>query len=281
MAEQEKTAEKTETLTDAITKAVASQDKSDVVLEKEGEEKEEEQEEEKEPADKIEVDDEHVQGKAIVQILKDPNKASAFIDFLARQAGYSKGEIKTQADVKEAEADINKILERHLGQEFQFLVPKLGPALKEGLEALIESRDTNSDLRVRLERQELKSIESETAETHVSLAQEWFGSNDMPVEVVKEMSRAMDEFPPTDPNMSPERYYRRIFALAVGELGIQKGNKQKGDRTERNRSDSVARNLSSQNRGVTPSNNGGNPRKMSLKDAVSLAMEQVEQSSKK
>lgn len=274
--------EKTESLTDAITKAVETQDKSDVVVDKPEEQEEETEHEESDETEKPELDEEHIQGKTIVQILKDPTRSAALVDYLARTAGYTKGEIQTPTDVKEATADINKILEKHLGAEFQFLAPKLGPAIKESLEALIETRgDNTSDIRARLERQELKTIEEETATAHISLAREWFGTDDMPKEVVKEMSKAMDEFPPTDPNMSPEHYYRRIFALAVGELGIRKGNQWKSDRVERNRSDSVARNMSATNRGITPSSNGGNPQKMSLKDAVSLAMEQVDKASKK
>ena len=272
--------EKAESLTDAVTKAIESQDKSDVQIEdKQGEP--EHAESDQNNAETPQMDEEAIQGKAIVQILKDPQKAGAFVDFLAKQAGYTKAEVRN-AEPDEIKADITKILEKHLGQEFSFLAPKLGPALEEALDTKISSRGTDSDLRARVEKQELKAIEQETASTHLELAQEWFGADDMPDAVVKEMSKAMDEFPPTDPAMTPERYYKRIFALAVGELGIQKSNKSRSDRADRSRADGAARNLNANNRGVAPSSNtGATSRKMSLKDAVSLAMEQVEQSSRK
>lgn len=263
------------TLTGAIEKAVEThkQDLSDVVVESE-----ESKEEKKEPEQAQDPDIEN--GRILIQALRDPQKAAAVIDYLATQAGYTRQTVQTRQDVKEARDDINEILERNLGDEFKFLAPKLAPAIKESLESLLSSNDNHSDLRARVEKQELKEIQNETASTHVSLANEWFGSDEMPQNVVNAMSAAMDEFPPTDPNMSPERYYRRIFSLAVGELGITKrGSQQRGARISRNLEDSGARNLTSQNRGITPSLSG-NPRKLTLKDAVSLAVEQVKQSSK-
>src|SRR5215469_7101744 len=103
--------EKVESLTEAVTKAVESQDKSDVQVE----EKQAVDKTESHVEDKVEppgVDEEAIQGKAIVQILKDQQKAGAFIDFLARQAGYTKAELRT-AEPEQAAADISKILEKH------------------------------------------------------------------------------------------------------------------------------------------------------------------------
>src|SRR5215831_4230362 len=120
--------EKTESLTEAVTKAVESQDKSDVQVE--GKQGESEHAESDKASETPAVDEEAIQGKAIVQIFKDPQKAGAFIDFLAKQAGYTKAELRN-AEPDEIKADITKILEKHLGQEFSFLAPKLGPALEE------------------------------------------------------------------------------------------------------------------------------------------------------
>jgi hypothetical protein len=181
--------------------------------------------------------------------------------------------------VRDAKDVINEILERNLGDEFKFLAPKLGPAIKESLEAMLSNQSEDSDLRKRVEAQELKGIQSETAQTHVELANEWFGSDDMPVEVVNSMSQAMDEFPPTA-TISPERYYKKIFALACGELGITKTQKTSG-RVNRNLQDSAARTLASQNRGIPPNKERQLDRKMSLKDSVALAIDQVDQASRR
>jgi hypothetical protein len=275
------------TLTDAVSRAVESQDKSSVDIEtKETQEQETKEPEAKEGEPELSPEDllDIQHGRTILQALRDPEKAPLIIDFLARNAGYTKGTIETKQDVREAAADINSILEKNLGEEFKFLAPKLGPAIKETLEAMLKSgqyNNDNTDLRARLEKQELKEIQNETLKAHVAISQEWFGSDDMPQNIIQEMSKAMDEFPPTDPNMAPERYYRKIFSLVAGEQGLTKKGRASVDKISRNQGDRVARDLASQNRGVTPNMDGSNPRKLSLKDAVSLAMEQVEQASRK
>lgn len=264
------------TLTSAIEKAVEThkQDLSDVQV---GQEEVEERKPEIKKEEPQVQDLDAEQGRALIQALRDPQKAPIVIDFLAQQAGYTKGNIQTRQDVKDAKDTINEILERNLGDDFKFLAPKLAPAIKESLEAMLSATSEDSDLRQRVEAQELKSIQTETAQTHVELAQEWFGSDDMPVEVVNAMSTAMDEFPPTA-TISPERYYKRIFALACGELGITKTQKQ-SDRVNRNLRDSTARNLASQNRGIAPNRERQQAgKKMSLNDSVQLALDQVDQS---
>lgn len=266
--------EKDVTLTGAIEQAVEvhkqeldQQDQSHVVVEKEESSKKEEPKQE--PVQDLDAE----QGRQLIQALRDPQKAPLVIDFLAQQAGYTKATVQNKQDVREAKETINEILERNLGDDFKFLAPKLAPAIKESLEAMLSGED--SDLRQRVEAQELKGIQTETAQTHVELAQEWFGSDDMPTNVVNAMSAAMDEFPPTA-TISPERYYKKIFALACGELGITRTQKQ-GDRVNRNLRDSAARNLASQNRGLAPNREGSKERKLSLKDSVQLAVDQVDQ----
>lgn len=259
-----------QTLTSVIEQAVEvhKQDLSDVKVEAKEDAKEESPKEE--PIQDLDAE----QGKTLIQALRDPEKAPLVIDFLAQQAGYTKATVQNKQDIKDAKDTINEILERNLGEEFKFLAPKLGPAIKESLEAMLTG--TDSDLRQRVEAQELRGIQTETAQTHVELAQEWFGSDDMPTEVVNAMSQAMDEFPPTA-TISPDRYYRKIFALACGELGLSKTSARRSDRVNRNIQDSGTRSLAAQNRGVSPSREGFKDRKMSLKDSVNLALEQVEQ----
>lgn len=275
-------------LTSAVEKAVETQDKvieqdqSQQVIEKEApatEEPEVEEVEESEGSDLSDVETE--EGRTLIRALKDPNRAPLVIDFLATQAGYTKANVQTKADVKEAKKEITQILEKHLGDDFKFLASRLAPAIEESLGSLLQGRDENSDIRQRLERQELREIQNETAQAHIELAREWFGTDDMPANVVKAMSAAIDEFTPSDPNISPAKYYRKIFSLVAGELGLtKKGTQVRGDRIARNRGDEVARNLT-QSKGVSPTTNGENPRRLSLKDAVSLAVEQVDQASRK
>lgn len=265
----------------AVEKAIQQQDKSDVQIEEPRKEvpREESRRETPEPL----FDEDTENGRTLIRALKDPGQAPLIIDFLARQAGYIPGSLAgaTRQEVREAKDNISNILERHLGEEFKFLVPKLAPAIKESIESLRgeEAFDSTSDIRERLDRSELRSIESEVSATHNDLAKDYFGTEEMPDEIAEAMNKAMDEFPPSDPNMSPDQYYRKIFYLVAGERGISRKSGAR-DRIDRSRRDSPARSLSSMNRGIAPENSG-NPRKMSLTDAVSLAMRQIDRASEK
>ena len=220
-----------------------------------------------------EVDLDAANGKVLIQALRDPEKAAFVIDALARQAGYSK--IESKQEVKEAKDDINAILEKHLGDEFKFLAPKLGPAIKEALENIKTSNADVTDLRQRVERQELQEIRSETERAHTTIAREYFNADDMPDNVVAAMDKAMDTFQPSA-DMTPEQYYRKIFYMVVGELGITKKSPRGQAVSERNRSDSAVRQLTSQDRGIVPDTKRGNAKPMSLKDSVRAAIQQVD-----
>lgn len=226
------------------------------------------------------VDEEAEQGRILVQALKDPARAGQVIEFLAKQAGYTKSEIKTTQDVKEVKADITAILKEELGEEFAFLAPKFGKALERALkEVKVENTQTPDpridSLQERVNAQENKEIQTAIAEVHTQLAQDFFGSDDMPQNVITAMSKAMDEFPPTDPSMSPKIYYRKIFSLVAGELGLQKRQGTRVQTIERNKTDAPVRQLSANKRGLTPINPGVES-KMTLQQAVELAQKQVD-----
>jgi hypothetical protein len=279
-------------LTSAIEKAVEThkdefsveQDLSQVQLPS-GDEKQK-VEEKKEP-ELEQVDEDAVQGKVLIEALRDPARAAYVIDMLARQAGYTKADLKTQTDVKEAKADLTKILEEELGAELAFMAPKLGKALDRVLEK-IKTAPTGenaevADLRARVENRERQEVENEILDTHTKLSQEYFSKDDMPPEVAKALSTAMDQFPPADVSMKPSVYYRKIFSLIAGELGLQKKGAFAGRQDEkiaRSREDSAARQLTSNQRGITPSING-NARKMTLDDAVKRAVAQLDETMKK
>lgn len=273
------------TLTDAIEKAVEThkeelakipQDLSGPpAAEEPKEEKEKKEEKKEEPKTEPDLDAEN--GKVLIQALRDPEKAGMVIDYLAKQAGYTKATVETKKEAKTAAKDITEILENNLGDEFKFLAPKLAPAIKEAMESLIATHTDNSDLRERVERQEMREIEKETQSAHAELSQEYFQADDMPDNVIKAMSAAMDEFPPSA-QMQPKVYYRKIFHLVAGELGLSKKvqTKEQTDKAARNRGDAAVRELTSQNRGVTPDVSEGSPKKMTLDEAVKTSLKQVE-----
>lgn len=230
----------------------------------------------------VETSDPEVeQGLMLVRALKDPQQAVVVIDYLAKQAGYTKSEIK-KTPTNEVKEDLTAILKEELGDEFAFLATRIGKGLDRYLKDNIKVDDSRTQsLEARIEIAEKREIESEISKTHSSLAQEFFGADDMPENVIQEMNRAMDKFPASDPNQAPAEYYKDIFTFVSGKLNLQKRSGGRADRVTQNRADAPARNLSATNRGITAEPNGSKARKMGLKDAVQLAMEQVEEASNK
>jgi hypothetical protein len=270
------------TLTDAIEKAVEThkeevarlpQDLSQVPVQSESPE-EALAEKPMAEAQAPEVDQDAENGRLLVQALRDPEKSRMVIDYLARSAGYTPSSVETKTDVKDAKKDITSIFQKHLGDEFGFFAPKLGPAIQEILEGYRTADSDLQDVKARLDRAELGEIQRETAKEHKSIAQEYFGKDDMPDNVVAEMSKAMDRFPPSNPNISPSEYYRDIFTYVAGKLSLSKPQQ-----TTRARQQNVPERLESSSKGVVPSITAS-PRKMSLHDAVRSATEQVERSIK-
>lgn len=262
-----------------------SQDQSSIEV-PEVEETQQTQEEEQTQSEVVppELDEETLQGRDLVRALKDPTKAPFVIDWLARQNGYTKDTVSTKKDVVEAKKDLTSILEEELGSDLKFMAPKLGKALEKYLgsiqkEPSSEDSDTLKNLRERVESTERREIQAELLQTHTSIAKEFFGTDDMPANVATAMSKAMEEFPPNNANVEPKVYYRKIFNFVIGELGLQKSTSNQRDRSANNRAN-VPSNLTRTQKGVTP-NMDGNPRKMSLEQSVRLALEQVEQGSKK
>lgn len=229
-------------------------------------------EEEEEP----EVDEEAIQGKSLVQALKDPARAGQVIDFLARQAGYTKSDITTKQDVKTVKEDITAILEEELGPDLKFIAPQLGKALDKVLSKIQVQNTSGPELEnvsSRLNQIESERIQNEVASTHVELSQAYFGADDVPDNVAKALSQAMDTFKPPE-DMSPRKYYQEIFNLVAGKLGLQKKS-SRGGLVQKNQQSEPARNLTTLNRGRVPTADGQNAKKMTLNKAIELAVSQV------
>ena len=230
-----------------------------------------------------EVDQDAEYGRTLVQALKDPARAGYVIDMLARQAGYTKETVNTKTDVKEAKDDLVGLLETELGDELKFLAPRLGRALDKYLEKMRVEQVPSTEvqeLRARVENRERQEVEREIQTVHTAISQEYFGADDMPEDVAKAVSKAMDQFPPNDPDMRPTTYYRKIFSLVAGERGLSKRTANRTEKITRAQQDAPARQLSANNRGITPNVNG-NARKMTLDDAVKRAVSQLDETLRK
>lgn len=206
--------------------------------------------------------------------LKDPAQAPVIVDMLARAAGYSK--VETKQEVKEVKNTITDILKESLGEEYAFLVDKLAPGLEKILQQRPASRDEEiEDIRARVEEREKQDLQRELAVVHTDIAKEYFGTDDMPENVLTAMEKAMEDFPPSQA-LTPKQWYTKIFNLVAGELRLQpKTSSNTRERAERSRNDVPAK-LQTRQNGVTPVETPKGMKKMTLTEAVNAAALEVE-----
>lgn len=199
--------------------------------------------------------------------LKDPEKAPVLIDFIAKNAGYSK--IETKTELKEAKRDINAILREKLGDEFEPLIEKLGPALDEILKEKLE--ESTKGLRESIDNDKKEKLQNEFLGIFKGISKDHYDNKDIPDDVAKEMNAIIEDFEPKA-GMSMDKYLKSIHNLALINLG--KSTRPNTGRTEANRKDAPSR-LASE-RGGQPAQGETVPKKMGLDAAVKAAVEEVE-----
>ena len=199
--------------------------------------------------------------------LQDPEKAPHLIEFVAKSAGYSK--IETKAELKEAKRDIKGILKEKLGDEFEPLYERLGPALEEILTEKLE--EATKGIREDIQSEKKEKLESEYLGIMNGIVKDYNYGDDLPSDITKEMQSIMEEFDPK-PGMSMDKYLKSIHNLALINLG--KSTNKPNARTERNRLDAPSR-LASE-RGGSPGEGVAIPKKMGLDAAVKAAVDEVE-----
>lgn len=239
----------------------------------------------KEPPTKEPPKDEKVQGlsadqlkeaEQLYNLFKDPEKAPAVIDWLARQAGYDKIKVETKQDVKEIKKDIKGILEEKLGPELSFLADKLAPAIDDILKEKLDEH--TKDIRETLQQGELDKIAQQSETALESLSKEWFDDKEPPKEITARINELIDEMPAAK-GMTAAKYMERLFLIAVGEKGLTKKSATSSSdatvkRAATNRNDAPSRLAS--DRGARSQQETTLPtRKMNLADAVALAAETV------
>jgi hypothetical protein len=216
------------------------------------------------------------QAKELFKALNDPVQAPLFIDFLARQAGYTKGEIAkaaaTKAETATLAEDTISILKESLGEEFGFLADKFAPAIEKILAKKVE--ESQKDIREEFTRQETTRLQNESATVMSKLADGFFGKGEeLPDTVTSEMSKYMDRMQPSK-GTSLKEYVEDAFNAAIGKLGLQKTDKDKQNRTNKNRTDAASR-LASE-RVPAEENIQLDSKPMSRQQAIKAAVEAVD-----
>ena len=215
------------------------------------------------------------QAELLFDALNNPEQAGTVIDFLAKQAGYTKAELKTvetKTEVKEVKDDILEIFEKALGDEFKFLAPNLSKAVSEALNKRLES--SQADIRAKFQEQEEEKLRGQSDSAINKLTEGFFGKDsELPKEVVTEMSKYMDRIQPNT-NTTVSEYIEDAFHAAIGKLGLSKVNKSKQERISKNRTDAPTR-LASE-RVPHEDNIQRDSKPLSRKDAIRAAVEALE-----
>jgi len=166
----------------------------------------EETEEITEDSDDSEEPDPDIENaKALYKALKNPQTAMPIIQELAKQAGLL-GATQTQAT-----KTILDVVAEHLGEEYKFLAPKIGPAIQ----AVV--REEMKGLQTKLDQQVTHKLEQEVDEALDGLNRQTKGEAK---KLFPKIAKLMDEFQPSG-GISTKKYITRLYNLAKQEESQQ------------------------------------------------------------
>lgn len=215
-----------------------------------------------------------VQGAELMKALRDPARAPHIIDFLAKQAGYTKAADQpgNKTEVKEAKNDILDLLREGLGEEFSVIADRLAPAIEKILTKKLEQ--SQADIRAKFQEQESEKLKNQSASAIEKLANNFFGEGEeLPPAVSSEMSKFMDRVAPS-PNSTVKEYIEDAFNSAIGKLGLTKTDPKLKERMNKNRNDAASR-LASDRVPADKSLAPENPQSLTRAQAIQAAMDAV------
>ena len=205
---------------------------------------EDEDKEKGKPAESTDV--EKAQALELWNSLKDPERAPAIVEFIAKQAGYTKAELKAaEKSVEQTEIvknDIQDILRESLGADLTEVADRLAVAIGKILDKKLP--EATADLRAKEIARE-SAIHEQAAENETkSISEEYFLGKGIPADVEEAMTKLMDEMPPSA-TISADKYVRKIFNSVAGERGLTKQSQTQQQTRDKNKSDAVSRLASS------------------------------------
>lgn len=228
---------------DAVNKDIKPEDK------KEPEKKATDDKEDKKDDNKTEDDltaEQLGYAKTLFKALSNPNPKiqKRALEAVAKGAGFDLKEVETKEEIKEVKKDVLALLKKAL-PEYEDLTDRLGPALKEIIEGIVEERTKDIREEATKDRNER---EANRVDEGIEKA---FGKWDNAVKVKAEVLKLMDEFP-RRANKSYEEYFTGLIRMAASEKGISleaKGDdkskelkdKETKDKQDKNRNDAQKR----------------------------------------
>jgi len=192
----------------------------------------------------------------LFKALKDPEQAPAVVGWLAEKAGFTKKEARetvadlttgTKKEQTEAKDEILQAFEEQFGEEF---AAKLVPLFNRAIDKKVAERVKPTE--DAMQSQQLSVLERESAQIVDSIANEFYDKGDMPKEVITEMGRLIDQYPPAK-GQSQKEYLKDIHALAAARKGgsLKPVDTKKQERIDKNKSD-VPSNLARNGRSPAP-----------------------------
>lgn len=211
-------------------------------------------------------DDERNQGINLAKALKDPTLGPALIDYLATQAGYTKGEIKKAVQTGNTESIVDDLADA-LPPGFEYLGEKLLPAIKKLVENQVEAK--TKDIRESASAAQLKHLEGVITDAQKEFSTQYYDGKDLPESLMKEVNRLSNIYTP-QPGADPKDHVLNLLHMAKGRVATTKNDKSIP--AKKQASANVPNILASQ-KTVTPATSGnGKPTKMSLKESTDAAL---------
>ena len=222
------------------------------------------------------------QARELFKALKDPAKAPGIIEYIAKQAGFERRieQVKTEKQADAVKDDLLETLKSELGDEFDFLTPRLGKALDKILTKKLEEH--GKDVRESIDRIEKEKVAVQVSSTYSELAKHHFGTDEIPQDIQTEMSSLMDKYKP-GVNMSVKEYLTDMLNGAAARLGVDlknaKSTQANKDRINKNRTDAPSR-LASDRGAITETRVVGMPSNKTLDLAESIKQAEAEVAAK-
>lgn len=246
-------------------------DEGDDESDKDGDEEDDEdleeddEDEEEEAADKKKVKigkAEMKNAKNLYLLLKDPESAPKVIEVMAKRAGLLKDiEDKSNKEIKKDAKSIVDIFKEHLGEKYEFLADKLGPAIEAVLKAQREEFEES------LSSVKRSQIDNQTESALNKLSKETNGNSR---KFEQKMAQMADKIKPAD-GISTYEYCRILYEAVSGSSNAQSASKKIADKLKKNASD-----VGSRINGSSSKGNLRNPNKtMESREAAQHAFDKI------
>jgi hypothetical protein len=234
----------------------------------------EEEKEEEEDKDKL-TPEQLAHATNIFKALQNPESAKATVEALAKLSGVELKEVETKKEEKEVVKTVKDYVKEEL-EKYPFLADAIGNILEKAIPNIV--KEQQKELAEKIERQEERELQARAAEAQDKVLSEF---NEVKVELLQEVLRIQEEGELRPGAKSTnEGYFRACLRMASDNLKIPLEPKSSKTETREKAKPNPLNNLhKSGNRSEKEGVEVAKP--LTIKNAIELAIEQVEAKSKK